>query len=346
MGGDVSKSPAEPALAVIGCGAISNAFHLPALARHRAVLAKVVLVDPAIERARSLASRFGAGEAAADLDHVLDRVQGAIVAVPPRHHRAVAMTCLERGVHVLCEKPLCETADAARELVGAAKAHGVALAVNQTRRLFPSHREVHERIAAGELGELRRVEYVHGEPFDWPAASDSYFGVKGGGKGVLLDTGAHIVDLVCWWLGERPRLAGYRDDSMGGTEAVAEVHLERRDCKARVRLSWLSKLSNTYCVEGTRGSIAGGSYEWSSYTLRMDGGPEKKVRTRRRVSAFTDLSAEMIDNFIEVVRSGATPLVPADEVLPSIETIDDCYDHRTRFEMPWFDAWKRLKHGD
>jgi predicted dehydrogenase len=340
MGADVSQT--TPSLALIGCGAIADSFHLPALARHPLILAKLVLVDPALDRARALASKHGAGATAAQLGDVLDRIQGAIVAVPPRHHRAVALACLERGVHVLCEKPLCERADEARELVDAAKASGVALAVNHTRRLFPSHREVRERIAAGELGELRRVEYLHGEPFDWPAASDSYFGVRSGGKGVLLDTGAHIVDLVCWWLGERPRLTRYRDDSYGGTEAVAELQLERGDCTARIRVSWLSKLANAYRVEGTRGSIAGSSYEWASYTLRLGGGGPKKVRARQRVRGFQDLSAALIDNFIEVVRGDAAPLVSGSDILASIETIEACYANRTRFEQPWLDACDRI----
>jgi predicted dehydrogenase len=339
-------SQTAPSIALIGCGAIADSFHLPALARHSEILAKLVLVDPALERARAMAGKYGAGSTAARIEDVLDHVQGAIVAVPPRFHRAVALACLERGVHVLSEKPLCESAHEARELIDAAKSSGVALAVNQTRRLFPSHREVGERIAAGELGALRRVEYLHGEVFDWPAATNSYFGAKGGAKGgVLLDTGAHIVDLVCWWLGGRPHLASYRDDSHGGTEAVAELHLTDGDCAARIRLSWLSKLPNAYRVEGTRGSIEGGSFEWASYTLRRDGGPPKKVRTRQRVRGFEDLSAALIDNFIGVVQGREAPLVPADEVLASIETIEACYANRGHFDQPWIDACDRIADG-
>lgn len=342
---DVANNTSDPALAVIGCGAIADSFHLPALARHAGVLAKLVLVDPAIERAQELASRHGAGATSARLEDVLDRVQGVIVAVPARHHRAVALACLERGVHVLCEKPLCETAGEARELVEAAEAHGAKLAVNQTRRLFPSTREVHDRIRAGAIGELRHIEYLHGEPFDWPAASPSYFGAKSGGKGVLLDTGAHIVDLVCYWLGGHPSLSSYRDDSSGGTEAVAELRFAHGDATARIRLSWLSKLANAYRLVGTQGSIEGGSYEWASYTLRQGGGPAKKVRTARKVRAFEDLSSSLIDNFIAVVAGGAEPLVAGRDVLPSIETIEACYGQRTRFDQPWHDACARIDHG-
>src|SRR5258705_11346855 len=110
MGPDMPSATA-PSPALIGCGAIADGFHLPALARHRDILAKLVLVDPAIERARALASKHGVAATAARLDDVLDRIEGAIVAVPPRHHQAVALPCIARGVHVLCEKPLCGTAE-------------------------------------------------------------------------------------------------------------------------------------------------------------------------------------------------------------------------------------------
>ncbi len=340
------NTSSDPTLALVGCGAIADSFHLPALARHPGILSKLVLVDPAIDRARALADKYAVGATSAQLDEVLGSVEGAIVAVPARYHRRVALACLERGVHVLCEKPLCENAADARELVAAAEASGVALAVNQTRRLFPSSREIRERIEAGEIGELRAIEYVHGEPFDWPAASDSYFGARSGGKGVLLDTGAHIVDLVCFWLGGLPRLTSYRDDSYGGTEAVAELSVEHEGCTGRVRLSWLSKLRNAYRIQGTRGSIEGGSYEWASYTLRLDGGPARKIQTAEKLRSVEDLAGARLDTFVAVVCDGAEPIVPGRDVLPGIETIEACYARRARFELPWHEACQRLVDTD
>ena len=142
------------------------------------------------------------------------------------------------------------------------------MAVNQTRRLFPANRQIRELLAAGAIGRPSRIVYEMGEPFEWPAVSDSYFGTKGSGKGVLLDTGAHIVDLVTWWLGGKPQLTRFRDDSFGGTEAVAAIELEHGGCRASIRLSWLSKLRNFYRIEGERGSIEGEVYDWSSFIQR------------------------------------------------------------------------------
>lgn len=329
----------------MGCGAIADSFHLPALVRSPEVRDHLVLVDPDLERAGALARKHGVRRVVPELGDVLGAIDGAIVAVPPRLHHEVALACLERGHPVLCEKPLCSDPGAARELVETADRIGTRLAVNQTRRLFPAFQEVRERIAGGELGRIEEIDYVLGEPFDWPAATDSYFGLRGGGRGVLLDIGAHIVDLVCWWLGGRPRVVDYRDDSFGGTEAVAGVTLEHEGCRVHMRLSWLSKLENRYRIRGERAHLEGGVYDWGSYDLGATPESLRKTTTRRRMRGFDDAANGLIDNFLEVVTGRAEPLVPGREVLPSIGIIDECYAGRARFDLPWHDAWDRIDHA-
>jgi predicted dehydrogenase len=334
-----------PRIALIGCGAISEVLHLPGLLRHPEVRSRLVLVDPATDRTAELAKQHGIASVSADYHEVLDRIDGAVVAVPPHLHHPVSLACLNHGVAVLCEKPLCEDAQHARELLEAAERADVALAVNQTRRLFPANRRIRELLAAGAIGRLTRIVYEMGEPFEWPAVSDAYFGAKGAGKGVLLDTGAHIVDLVTWWLGGQPQLTRYRDDSFGGTEAVAAVELEREGCRASIRLSWLSKLGNAYRIEGERGSIEGEVYDWASFIQRSADGRARRVRTDDRPKGFEDFGHRLIDNFIDVLTTGAEPLVSGRDVLPSIEIIDACYARRERFDLPWLTVGERAAHG-
>ena len=332
----------DPIIALIGCGAIAEALHLPALARrHRSVASRMVLVDPDTDRAEALARRFGAASVCADYREVLDRVDGAIVAVPRQLHHPIVLACVRHGLNVLCEKPLCETPDDAREIIAEAERAGVVVALNQTRRLFPSVQKVRELIRSGAIGRPKKLEYVLGEEFDWPAASHSYFGATGSGRGILLEQGAHIVDLVCWWLGGRPELASYRDDSFVGTEAVAELHLESGDCDARIHLSWLSRLPNGYRVDGETGSLAGGVYDFGAVQLRR-GERTRTVKTDWQPRDFSEFGPVLIANFLDVLTRGARPLVSARDVLPSLEIIDACYRRRERFPMPWHDAWERI----
>jgi predicted dehydrogenase len=332
---------APPVIALVGCGAITEALHLPALARHPEIIAKAICVDPNIIRARAMANKFGAAGAVAQYQDVIGDVQGAIVAVPPKLHYPVTMDLLAAKVHVLCEKPLTESAEQARELIAKAAQVGVALCVNNYRRLYPSSIKVRELIATGELGAIRHLEFSSGEKFDWPAASGAYFGASAR-RGVLADVGAHALDLICWWLGGKPEILSYEDDSMGGTEAVAALHFRLDSCDGTVRLSWLSKYPNTFEIRGDRATVRGALYDWSSLELKPLSGRRRKLRLRSSAKVAQDLGTAMLDNFLDVVRGSAAPLVSGSNVLPSIELLDDCYANRKRMEMPWYDAWRRI----
>lgn len=331
-----------PRIAVVGCGAIAELFHLPALRRHADVMARAVLVDPNTERAAELAKRFGAAGSAASLDEVIAQIDAALILTPPRLHFPLALRCLRQGKHVLCEKPLAESGAEVDELVRVAAEAGVAVVVNNTRRLIPAYQAVRERVANGSIGQVRRIAIAFGEPFDWPAAGDGYFGVKAGGKGVLADLGAHALDLACWWLGAEPSLAAYHDDSFGGTEAVAQVDLRAPGVTVSIRVSWLSKLSNTYRIEGSEAVLEGSLHDFEAFTVRRG-----TQTTRERVDGakpFAEYGNALLDNFIEVAAGRAAPLVSAADVRPSIGLIEACYANRRRFDVPWHEAYTRLLH--
>jgi predicted dehydrogenase len=305
-------------------------------------MARVVCVDPNLDRAREMAVRFGAADSAARYQDLLADIDGAIVAVPPRLHYPVTMELLSAKVHVLCEKPLAENATQARTLVAKAHQLGTALCVNNYRRLYPSSIKVRDLIATGELGEIRRLEYSWGEQFDWPTASGAYFGSAAGGRGVLADKGSHILDLVCWWLGGKPEVVSYEDDYMGGTEAVATLRFRFDKCEGVVRLSWLSKYQNTFEVSGDRATAAGGLFDWNTVDFTPHSGRKTKLRLPSSAKIPQDLGNNMIDNFVQVVRGQAAPVVSGSDVLPSIALLDECYSQRKRLAAPWYDSWRRI----
>lgn len=332
-----------PALALVGCGAIAEAFHIPALSRRPDLLKSLILVDRDEGRARVVKDRLGAAEAVSDYREVVSRVQGAIIATPHALHHPLTLDFVKAGVHVLCEKPLAESAEQVDEIMAGAAAARVHVALNHTLRLFSSHREVQRLVGSGELGEIREIHYELGDVFQWPAATDAYFGVKAGGRGVLYDTGAHIVDLVCWWMGGQPEIVSYEDDSRGGTEAVARLVLHRGGTTAHVHLSWLSKLRNAFRVVGSRETIGGGVYDWSTCIRNFGTSRARKVRTDRKRS-FDDFADMLLSNFTETMAGRATPLISAADARASIAVIDGCYGRRSRFAEPWHDACQELVH--
>lgn len=337
-----SEDPKTPTIALIGCGAIAEAFHLPAIARHPAILARLVLVDPDTERAGCLAAKHGITKIAGDYRTHLDHITAAIVATPHHLHYPVVDACLESGVHVLCEKPLAESPQQVRELVSKSQGTGTILAVNYTRRLFPSFQEIKKLLDLNAIGRIQRIQYYEGEKADWPSHTGFYFGSMGTARGVVLDRGAHALDLIYWWLGGKPELVSYKDDSLGGSEAVAEIHCRYETCDAEIFLSWLSRFKNIIRIEGEDGAIETGIYD--SRSIFVEGSSEKrrKLDLPSTATTYNDFGKVLFDNFIDSIHGRGQPLISGHDIIASVDLIDECYAARARFPMPWHDAFQRI----
>jgi predicted dehydrogenase len=298
----------------------------------------LLVVDRDPRRAEAVKREFGAGRAATDHREVLEEADGAVVAVPQELHAEVAADFLRAGVPVLCEKPLATTLEEASALVEAADAVGTVLAVNNTRRLYPAARATWEWMRSGRPGRIRRIEVCEGDRFNWPLASGSTFGRGGTGKGVLQDVGAHTLDMICWWLGERPRITRYLDDAMGGSEAAARIEFAGDGYDGVVHLSWLNRLSNTFRVEGEEETVEGRIRAWDAIQLTRPGRRSRSMKLRPDVPSFAAVNAHVIRRFLGAVRGECPPAVTGKDVLPSIAMIEECYGQRRRFPMPWMDT--------
>jgi predicted dehydrogenase len=338
-----SRNTQHPSIALVGCGAIAESLYMPALAEYPDVMEKLILVDNSLDRASAMAKKFHAGSVGTDYHEILGAVDGAIVAVPHHLHHAIAKDFLAAGVHVLCEKPLAETGDHVRDLIATARDKRVTISVNNTRRLVPNSIKVKELISQGAIGKLRSISYLEGSEFDWPTASGFYFNTNLSRKGIMLDLGAHIFDVISYWLGEKPQLLSAQCDSFGGPEAVAAVTLEHDGCICTVRMSHLSRLPNTFRITGDRGWILGEIHSVGALTLSTPGGIQK-IHTRSKADESAHFNRKPIAAFLGVLGNTGEPVVAAQDVLPSIELIEEAYARATRFPMPWYES-AEVTHG-
>lgn len=185
---------------LVGCGGISGAW-LKALGEIPAV-ELVGLVDLDEGAARRRAAEFGLGAVAtgADLAAMLDRTAPDLVfdCAVPGAHVAVTLAALERGCHVLGEKPLADTMDGARRLVAAARSAGKLFAVIQNRRYNANIRRLRRFLDSGAIGPLTTV------------TSDFFIGAHFGGfrdrmvHVLLLDMAIHTFDAARFLTGADP----------------------------------------------------------------------------------------------------------------------------------------------
>ncbi|MDX9981640.1 MAG: NAD-dependent epimerase/dehydratase family protein [Lentisphaeria bacterium] len=320
---------------MIGCGAAAQRYYVPALRRHAPQLSALFLVDRQIDLARNLAAEVGAGEPAADVSEVLEKIDGAVIVLPNHLHYGVARELLDAGKHVLCEKPLAESGAEADDLVQRAGRQGVGLCVNNTRRMYPSFQKIRELIREGALGRLTAIRYVEGNEFGWNSETGFSVNPAISAKGVLNDIGPHVLDTICWWIGARPALAAYRDDSFGGPESVAWAHLQADGCSIEVFLNRLVELESGFRIEGEKGWIAGGQYDWKKVRLQRTGGASQDFALQCPARTYPEFVLPIFENFLEVIQGRAEALIPGAAVADSIHLIDECYRRRERLDQPW-----------
>lgn len=134
------------------------------------------------------------------------QVDAIIDLTPPFLHHGVALDAIERGVHILTEKPLAVSVALGRAMVEAAERAGVTLAVAEQVRCMDRPRAERHVLASGRIGQLRFVEWsslaspwarsrvVAGTPWRHRRAE--------AGGGTAFDNGVHTIDWLRFTVGE------------------------------------------------------------------------------------------------------------------------------------------------
>ena len=125
---------------------------------------------------------------------------------PHCFHHSTTLPLLEAGLHVLLEKPLGLTVKASRRMIEAAKKHGRILATAENIRRCLSPRACRwALIEKRMIGDVRFVDIqaVNYSPFDFKSPAMKWRGVKLlTGGGMIMDSGAHLTDMVLCLFGE------------------------------------------------------------------------------------------------------------------------------------------------
>ena len=140
----------------------------------------VAVVDPRPEARDAVAAEVGC-RAVADYRDLLGAVDAVSIATTTPMHFPIARDCLERGVHVLVEKPVTETPEQARSLIASAARHGCVLQVGHLERFNSAILAL-----AGTLGTPRFIESHRLAPFK----------ERGTDVNVVLDLMIHDIDLI------------------------------------------------------------------------------------------------------------------------------------------------------
>lgn len=280
---------------IIGAGGIAGE-HVRGYKR----LADVELVgaaDPAGASRQKAETAWGV-PAFATVKELLDTAKPDAVSIcsPPKFHADAAVECLERGVAVLCEKPLAFSVAEARRIAEAAECTKTPFMVAFCHRFHPPVMLVKEAIDAGKLGKVKMFRNRFGGKQDM---SQRWFGdpeVAGGG--CMMDTSIHSIDLFRFLVGPAAWVTGAVADIAGfyKLEDSGIITLGTADgAFGVIEGSWSTPASaNVIEVYGTEGAavvnyntgetliLPAGATEWQKPTWD---GPD---RFEREVEAFVN----------------------------------------------------------
>lgn len=190
-------------IAVIGCGRIANAAHLPALSKLDNVRIKYAC-DLIEEKALEAQKKFPKIENVITDYHIAlndKEVEAVWVLTPNYAHYTVTMDSLKAGKHVLCEKPITINYELSCEMAKEAEKQGKMLNIGVCNRYHKSVELLAEMLKEGKFGNLYHIYCSFRSFRSIPGLGGAFTTKEQSGGGVLIDWGVHFFDLILYILG-------------------------------------------------------------------------------------------------------------------------------------------------
>lgn len=135
-------------------------------------------------------------------------VEAVIIAVPHYQHPELTILALKKNINVICEKPAGVYTKQVKEMIEVSKNSHALFTMMFNQRTNCVYRKMREIVTGGEIGEVKRVNWII---TDW-YRSQSYFDSgdwratwEGEGGGVLFNQSPHQLDLLAWVVGMMPK---------------------------------------------------------------------------------------------------------------------------------------------
>jgi len=204
-------------IGLIGLGNIGANNHIKYLQTMQNV-ELVGVCDVVKEKADAFAAQYGT-TAYYNYTDLFDKsgLEAVIIAVPHYDHTPISVEAFQRGLHVLCEKPLAVHVNDARKSIDAyheakAKNPQLIFGLMFQERTLPFYKKMKDIVSSGELGRLTRATWINTAWFRSQAYYDSgdwRATWAGEGGGILTNQCPHNLDMYQWLLGVPARISAH-----------------------------------------------------------------------------------------------------------------------------------------
>ncbi|MFI2857392.1 Gfo/Idh/MocA family protein [Paenibacillus sp. JSM ZJ436] len=283
-------------------------------------------------------------------------VDAVVIATPHYGHPQEAMAAFKHGLHVLIEKPAGVYTKQVREMNEAAAKSGKVFSIMYNQRCNPLYQKLREMIQSGELGEVRRINYI---VTSW-YRSQSYYDSggwratwAGEGGGVLVNQSPHQLDLWQWVTGMMPvrvrafcSFGKYRNIEVED-DVTAYAEYENGATAVFITTTGEAPGTNRLEVTGTRGKIVIEDEKLSFWRLRVSepefnrdfkgkfGQPES-WKCEVPITGSNSQHEGILQNFSDAINSNAPLIAPGEEGIKGL-TLSNAMHLST-----WLDDWVEL----
>ena len=273
-------------VAVIGVGRMGSK-HAYNLAKRVKNSNLVAICDVDTQKANLMAKKLKA-KAYYDVDEMLksEQLDGVVIATPHYSHVKIAKKCIEKGINILCEKPISVTTLEAKELLDVAKDSGLICSMMYNQRTNRMYQKARSLIASGAIGKIQRVNFT---VTDW-YRSQFYYNMggwraswSGEGGGTLINQCVHQLDLLQWLCG-MPNLIKSYNQTKGRritteNDVTAIMRFDDFDCVFTASTHEIPGV-NRLEIAGDKGIITVYS-KTMKYRINKMSEPEVNQRARR-----------------------------------------------------------------
>ncbi len=292
----------------------------------------VAVADVRREAAEALAQAHEA-RAYADYREMIESEQlhAVIVSTPPQTHPEICIELMERGLHVLCEKPLAIDSSSARRMLEAAERCEVKFTMASKFRYVDDVLRAKAIVTSGILGDIILLENTFAGHVDMKSRWNSDPEISGGG--VLIDNGTHSVDIVRYFLGplsEVQAVEGKRIQDIPVEDTVRLFVRTQKNEMGSIDLSWSLNKQNPYYISiyGGEGTVLVGWQE-SKYRRTSDQDWIVFGNGYHKFQAFRN----QIDNFAGAILGEEALRIKPIDALASVTVVEAAY------EALWRDSW-------
>jgi len=273
-------------------------------------------------RAEKLAQEHGVPFFYDSVEDILSdpEVDAVHIATPVYLHCEHVIQAAEHGKHVLCEKPMALNVDECKRMMDACQQNGVCLEICFLLRFHPDYCMIKQLMENGDLGEIieARVSLLKWYPIE--AGLWRRDPVMAGG-GVLMDMGAHAIDLLSFLLGDVSKVSALVSSRIGkwDVEETATVLMQTKDgAHTLASTSFVvSHAGNMLEVYGTKGSIFVGG---GKTRIHIDDS------VREISSSGGSFYREQVEHFARYMAGEETPITPGIAGLKNIQIISAAYE--------------------